>query len=159
MKNKHILLSAFMLCISVSGFAQMYNPVTWALNIEKVDKNKFYLHLNATIEEGWKFYAMNPPVIEVNNLQFNYELTGVSRNDSTQFLTPTIKTYDSLYQWELNAYHNKADFMQLFKIEKSNAEIKLEIVHQNCKNEICSLTKKHYLILITKGEFTIKALD
>ena len=68
---RQLLFLLLILCTSLA-FSQMYNPVKWKTQVEKISDSEYNLISIATIEEGSHLYAQNIPEGGPIPTEFNY---------------------------------------------------------------------------------------
>lgn len=54
---KQLILSLFLLTISLSAYSQILNPVKWTFEIEKISGDEYKLKYIAKVDKGWTVYS------------------------------------------------------------------------------------------------------
>ncbi|WP_306640862.1 protein-disulfide reductase DsbD family protein [Sanyastnella coralliicola] len=157
-------LLASLLLISWSGFAQIEEPVTWDLSIEKKANNEFELVAKASIEAKWHVYAS---VISDDPDAFGPIPTTVVFKDTLGFTTigslkegEHITHYDPNFEMDLNYFEDEVEFRQGFKFEGQSAEIEGQLDYMACDDSKCIFPDPIYFTLIfNEGDLAYAGTD
>ncbi len=147
---KKIIL-IFALFIAASLNAQIYDPVKWTTNVEKVSEAEYVLVATATIDSGWHLYSQNVPedgpipttfIFEGNS---NYLKKGNTKED----VGHTVN--DPIFEMEIKYFDEKAVFKQRIKIKNSSSfEVKGTVEFMVCNDTQCLPPKEVDLIFQIK---------
>ncbi|MCH2199058.1 MAG: thioredoxin family protein [Flavobacteriales bacterium] len=157
-------LLASLLLISWSGFAQIEEPVTWDLSIEKKANNEFELVAKASIEEKWHVYAS---VISDDPDAFGPIPTTVVFKDTLGFTTigslkegEYITHYDPNFEMDLNYFEDEVEFRQGFKFEGQSAEIEGQLDYMACDDSKCIFPDPIFFTLVfNEGDLAYAGTD
>lgn len=136
MRKQLIMLA--MLMVSIIGFAQIENPVTWSYSSRNVSATESELVLTATIEDGWHLYSQfigkNGPVPTTFKFtpSADYELVGTVKE-----LSKAIKTYDKTFGMDIAYFSGKAVFVQKIKPKKPDIKVAGTVEFMVCDDEQC----------------------
>ena len=127
-----LLLLALPLC------AQIYEPVKWTFEQNKISDTEGELVLKATIDEGWHLYGTQLPADGPNATSFTFEqLQDVELNGELIAPEGLIKKYDPQFEMELNWYEKGATFIQKIKYTGSNPAVQGYVNFMACNDETC----------------------
>lgn len=135
---KSLFISIFILLFGVAG-AQIYDPVSWTFEVEKLDENSALLSMRAEIESGWHVYATELPSDDgpiATAIEFtpsdDYTL------DGSLIEQEYITKFDPNFDMELNFYDNEAVFKQKVKLNTlKDLVVKGSLVFMVCDDEKC----------------------
>ena len=132
-------LPVFLIFSAFTSNAQIYEPVQWASDFEKVSDSVYELTFEAYIEPNWHLYGLElpeggplPTVFNFESSEDQYNLIGdVNAPD------PTVE-YDEIFEMDLAYYANTAKFSQRIQITDPEIEqIMVSIEYQACDDETC----------------------
>ena len=135
---KKIVLLLSLLILSLSSFAQIYDPVKWSTSVEKISDSEFDLIITASIEDGWHLYSQNVPENGPIATSFTFE-----KNDDYELVGGTIEeeghtVFDPVFQMKIKYFEEKATFKQRVKIHSEKAStIVGELEFMVCDDESC----------------------
>jgi thiol:disulfide interchange protein DsbD len=112
---KRILI--LLLLFSAFAEAQIYNPVTWTTQTEKVSESDFDLVITAKIDSGWHLYSQNvpdggpiPTTISFTEKPDAYQLIGDPQEDEGH------EEYDNVFEMDIKYFENTAVFKQRIRV-------------------------------------------
>ncbi len=136
MKNTII---AFLLLISASMSAQMYNPVKWSASVEKISDKEYILKAQAVIQSGWHLYGQyieeggpSPTAFRFKTDKKNFELIGKTTEEKGH------ETVDKIFDMKIKYFEDKAVFTQKIKFTSDDiSSIKAEVDFMVCDDSNC----------------------
>mgnify|MGYP001952546125 CR=1 FL=1 len=135
---RQLLFLILILCTSL-GFSQMYNPVKWKTQVEKISDSEYNLISIATIEEGSHLYAQNiqeggpiPTEFTYHNDNNDYTLIGNTSEEEG------ITVNDAVFEMEIKYFENTAVFKQKVKLSKTADQITGSVLFMACDDEKCT---------------------
>ena len=112
---KRILI--LLLLFSAVAEAQIYNPVTWTTQTEKVSESDFDLVITAQIDSGWHLYSQNvpdggpiPTTITFTEKPEAYQLIGDPQEGEGH------EEYDNVFEMDIKYFENTAVFKQRIRV-------------------------------------------
>lgn len=135
---RQLLFLLLILCTSL-GFSQMYNPVKWKTQVEKISDSEYNLISIATIEEGSHLYAQNiqeggpiPTEFTYHNDNNDYMLIGNTSEEEG------ITVNDAVFEMEIKYFENTAIFKQKVKLSNTVNQITGSVLFMACDDEKCT---------------------
>ena len=136
MKN---ILIAFLLLLSGSMFAQMYNPVKWSTSVEKISEKEYILKAQAVIQSGWHLYGQyieeggpSPTAFTFKNTSKKFELVGKTTEDKGH------ETVDKIFDMKIKYFEEKAVFKQKIKFTSDEiANVAADVDFMVCDDSNC----------------------
>lgn len=135
---RQLLFLLLILCTSL-GFSQMYNPVKWKTQVEKISDSEYNLISIATIEEGSHLYAQNiqeggpiPTEFTYHNDNNDYTLIGNTSEEEG------ITVNDAVFEMEIKYFENTAIFKQKVKLSNTVDQITGSVLFMACDDEKCT---------------------
>lgn len=135
---KRLLFLLLILCSSI-GFSQMYNPVKWETQVEKISDSEYKLISIATIEEGSHLYAQNIPEGGPIPTEFTY----FNENNDYEILGDTVEeegitVFDAVFEMEIKYFENTAIFEQKVKLINAIDKITGSVLFMACDDKKCT---------------------
>ena len=152
----------FLLLFTVSSqiiFSQVFNPITWKTNVEKLSETEYNLITVATIDANWHLYAQDVPkggprpTIFTYQPNANYELIG--RTEEGKGITEEDKTF----KMRIKYFAKKAVFKQRIKLLSSSAIIKADVEFMVCDDVRCLPPKSEVLVFNAPTNVNPSALE
>ena len=132
------LISLFFMLATLN--AQVYEPVKWFSDVEKISETEYNLIYTAEIEPHWHVYSQEgvgdegpiPTEFTFNDQEGNFELLGKT-------LEPDVDTvYDDVFAMDIKFFENLAVFTQKIKLLNTKiTEISAEVFFMVCDDEKC----------------------
>jgi thiol:disulfide interchange protein DsbD len=137
--NLRSLFSILILGILLSNniFAQVFEPVKWQMNSNRISETEVELIFKARIDDHWHLYSqdipMAPPATTFNfEANDNYELIGKVSE------TEAISEYDANFDMVLKYFAEEATFVQKIKLLSTDqVEIEGYINYMSCDDTQC----------------------
>ena len=136
---KRILFFILISALSLHGFAQMVNPVSWDYKVQENDEGTVYLVFHADIDPGWHLYAQHFPSGGPIRTTFNFDSTKNFElvGETSEHPEPE-EEYDETFGIHVKHFSKKATFKQPVKVLTDQAfEISGNIEYQVCQEEKC----------------------
>ena len=138
--TKKVLLSFFLaIGVTLNLFAQLSDPVSWAMKSKKVGTDEFELTITARIDAGWHLYNQDPvkdgpmPLVFTFTKSGSYQLVG----KTIEKTTPT-KKFDDMFGVNVKYFNGSATFVQKVKaLTDKPFEVKVSIEGQGCNEGSC----------------------
>ncbi|PQV48356.1 thiol:disulfide interchange protein DsbD [Jejuia pallidilutea] len=135
---KQLLFTLLIFCSSL-GFSQMYNPVKWSTQVEKISDSEYKLISIATIEKGSHLYAQNipeggpiPTEFTYTNEDNNYKLLGETEEEEG------ITVNDAVFEMEIKYFEDTAIFEQNIQLVNPIDKISGSVLFMACDDEKCT---------------------
>lgn len=149
-------LVAFIILISTNSlFSQVYDPVKWSSNIEKISDTEYNLVFKAKIDKGWHLYSQNLESDEgplATEFSFENEKDNYKRIGKT--VEPEVPTiYDDVFEMNIKYFSTDTKFTQ--KIKVLNPDLKTitsEVFFMVCDDEKCLPPNSHVFNTLLSGE-------
>jgi thiol:disulfide interchange protein DsbD len=132
------LISLFFMLATLN--AQVYEPVKWFSDVEKISETEYNLIYTAEIEPHWHVYSQEgvgdegpiPTEFTFNDQEGNFELLGKT-------LEPDVgAVYDDVFAMDIKFFENLAVFTQKIKLLNTKiTEISAEVFFMVCDDEKC----------------------
>ncbi|MDE6267250.1 MAG: thioredoxin family protein [Muribaculaceae bacterium] len=138
-----LLLFALLITLVLSASAQMVDPITWNVRLEKISDTEGLVHFDASIEDGWHLYGLSLPAggPRPTAIQFNPS-DGVEIGDITPSRKP-IEKVDMVFHLKLSWWNSDVSFSAPYKVTSSNpGPISGTITFQGCNDETCIAPSK-----------------
>lgn len=146
MKQLHFILLIF---FSSLGFSQMYNPVKWSTQVEKISDSEYKLISIATIETGSHLYAQDIPEGGPIPTEFTY----INEDNNYKLLGQTIEeegitVNDAVFEMEIKYFEDTAIFEQRVQLINPIDKITGSVLFMACDDEKCTPPTDFELIFI-----------
>ncbi len=131
--------------ISSLSFSQVFNPVNWKTDVEKISNSEYNLVITATIDEGWHLYSQNVPkggpreTIFIYKPNDNFELIGSTSEENS------ITEFDNTFKMQIKFFAEKATFKQRIKLLTTKTKIEAEVQFMVCDDVRCLPPKTELL--------------
>ena len=137
---KVLLNLAIGLLISISSYAQVFNPIEWEFSSTKISETEYDITFHATVENTWHLYDQdlpeggpNPTTFKFKNADNNYELVG-----KTVSSFKAHEEYDKNFDMVLRYFSKDVDFVQRIKLLKpGKLNIETEVEWMSCDDTQC----------------------
>mgnify|MGYP001450162969 CR=1 FL=1 len=138
---KNFILSILTLLIFASGYSQIFDPIKWQSDVEKIDDQTYRLHFTATLDAGWYLYAQQD-VGDEGPIPTEFEFKGL---DSGQYnlIGSTVEPegdpiFDPIFEMMIKKFEGVVQFYQDIKLVDSDlAYIDAEVYYMVCDDEKC----------------------
>jgi len=127
------------LLIGFVSFSQVYEPIKWRYESEKVAEQEYNLIFTATIETNWALYSQ---FIEDGGpipTSFDFD-----KNESIEFIGKVeeddenkVTKKDPVFDMVLSKFFDKAVFKQRIKLKKEDVTIKGTLSYMTCDDTKC----------------------
>ena len=142
------------LLLSISSYAQVFNPIEWDFSSKKISETEYDLVFHAKVQHTWHLYDQELPEGGPNSTTFkfkdagnNYELVGKT--------VPSFKAheeYDKNFDMVLRYFGKDVDFVQRIKLLKpGKLNIETEVEWMACDDTQC-LPPDYLENIFTVGE-------
>jgi thiol:disulfide interchange protein DsbD len=135
---KKTFLFLYLLVTPLLLSAQLYNPVKWSTDVEKISESEYKLISIATIEAKSHLYSQNvadggpiPTTFDYGNNE-SFSLIGKTTEEKG------ITVNDPVFEMRITYFENKAVFEQKIKLLKTTDLIKASVEFMACDDEKCS---------------------
>jgi thiol:disulfide interchange protein len=150
---KRSLALLLFITMSVSGMAQIWDPISWEFSFEKKENNEYEIVLKAIVEEHSHIYAMNIPEGGPipTTVQFeastDYELIGDVYEKGVR-----EDVFDDAFKMDIAYFSNEVEFRQRIKSSKSSFVVKGLVNYMACDDSRCSPPQdKEFEITVVSG--------
>lgn len=134
---KRIIFLGF-LFIHLAAFSQVFDPVDWTAQVEKISDTEYDLVASARIDAGWHLYSQdvpeNGPIATAFTFEKNegYELVDKVSEEEGQTID------DPVFGMRIKFFENKAEFRQRIKVLTGELSIvKGEVEFMVCDDQRC----------------------
>lgn len=151
---KKIVLTLIVAFISLTTFAQIYEPVKWNFKLVLTGKSTADIQIRATIDEGWHVYGMVIPAggPRATSIVFDKMENAVKSGD-IQAQSKLIKAHDVNFDMDISWYKNEAFFVQKIKFsDPTKVKIKGYVEFMSCNDESCLPPSKKAFNLTAPAE-------
>lgn len=131
-------ITLLFLFVSVFGYSQIFDPVTWTTAVEKVSDTEFDLVTTATIESGWHLYSQSatdgpiPTTFSFKEVEGEYILVGETQEGEGH------EEYDKVFEMDIKYFENEAIFKQRIRLVKDVAmRVKGTVEFMVCDDSHC----------------------
>ena len=137
-KTLKLCLSALLLLITFSAANAQTKPVVvWNASAEQVVDGLYRITVEATIDEGWHIYSLEPSEFIIPT-SFTFSCSeGAQLKDGLKQLQEPKKVYDEIYQAELGYFENKAVFTQDIELTAPGATVEMFLEYMACNDMNC----------------------
>ena len=148
---KKLLLSVFVLVLSIAANAQMVDPVHFTSQLNMLGGDEAEIVFSAKIDNGWHLYSTDLGDSGPISATFN-----VNRMDGAQTvgkLTPRgneITKYDNMFGMKLRFFEGSGKFVQKIKFTKETYDIDCYLEYGACNDEMCLPPSQ--IALVKKGK-------
>lgn len=138
--KKFLHLFFFLSLLSVSLQAQIFEAVTWNINLEDNGTPEKAIVFTATCEPGWHLYDMNLPEGGPVSTSFTFEtLKGAELVGTPVASVEPISIYDEQFEMNLRWFGGTVSFRQVFNVTDAKAfKIEGELEYMACNDETCT---------------------
>ena len=128
------------LLLTISSYAQVFNPIEWEFSSKKISETEYNLVFHAKVEQGWHLYAQdlpeggpNPTTFAIKGAGTNFELVG----KAVASIAPH-EEYDPNFEMTLKYFGKDVDFVQKIKLLKpGRLDIQSEVEWMACDDTQC----------------------
>lgn len=118
-------------------FSQMYSPVSWTFETEKISDTEYVLVSHASVDNGWVIYSQFISDEGPVPTTFTYDDASIQKVGKNEEVGKSKKMYDSMFGMELIKLYGNIDFRQKVKVSKSQKHIKGYVTFMTCDDEKC----------------------
>lgn len=134
--KRYFLFALLLSALSLS--AQIYDPIKWSFEHNKLSDSAGELVLKATIDEGWHLYGTQLPEDGPIATSFVFEqLQDVALDGDLIVPDGLVRQYDPNFDMELNWYEKEAVFVQKVKYTGDAPALSGYINFMACNDETC----------------------
>lgn len=127
-------MGLFIFALNVN--AQIFDPIKWSTQVNKIDENHYELIAKATLDAGWHVYAQNVPEGGPIATEFVLEYPeGVEVLSKFQE-EKGHEGFDPVFEMDIKYFEGKVEFVQKIKA-KGNEIIKGYVGFMVCDNAQC----------------------
>ena len=127
--------------ILLAGFfaqAQIYEPVKWETEVNKISETEIELISIASIESGWHLYSQDVPENGPIPTSFSYDLKDLEAN----LIGETIEEEgneidDPVFEMRIKYFEDQARFVQKISLEKPVGSINASVEYMVCDDARC----------------------
>ncbi|MCB0661725.1 MAG: hypothetical protein KDC24_03210 [Saprospiraceae bacterium] len=132
------LVLSFLFFVGLSAQAQIYSPVSWTFDAEKISDTEYYLQFHADIDKGWVVYSQyisdEGPVPTGFFYESPKDLVLVGKNEE---IGHKKETYDKLFDMELIKLSGAVLFKQKVKVPAGKKSVSGYLTFMTCDDEKC----------------------
>lgn len=134
--KRYFLFALLLSALSLS--AQIYDPIKWSFEHNKLSDSAGELVLKATIDEGWHLYGTQLPEDGPIATSFVFEqLQDVALDGDLIVPDGLVRQYDPNFDMELNWYEKEAVFVQKVKYTGDAPALSGYVNFMACNDETC----------------------
>lgn len=152
--KKVITTISFLIAIVIAASAQMVDPITWSVRLEKVSDTEGIVRFDASIEDGWHLYGLSLPAggPRPTAITFNH-VDGVEIGEVTPSRKP-IEKVDMVFHLKLSWWNSDVSFTAPYKITSADpGAITGTITYQGCNDETCiAPSKEPFSLTVAVGK-------
>ncbi|WP_377712356.1 protein-disulfide reductase DsbD family protein [Pseudofulvibacter geojedonensis] len=122
--------------------AQIFKPVKWTGEVEKLSETEFNLIYKAKIEDHWHLYSQTLPEGGALPTEFFYDEEALNKKfeiiSKKAAESKTITKFDKVFEMDLTFFDNEATLVQKIKLlDPTLKSIEGEVSYQACDDEKC----------------------
>ncbi len=137
---KRLLGIIFGVLLSITSYAQVFNPIEWDFSTKKISDTEYELVFHALVEKGWHLYDQDLPeggptstVFTIKGTGENFELIGKPISS-----IPAHEEYDKNFDMVLKYFGKNVDFVQKIKLLKpGKIDIETSVEWMACDDTQC----------------------
>ncbi|MBK0368317.1 protein-disulfide reductase DsbD family protein [Flavobacterium agrisoli] len=136
--KKKLFFVSFLLLFAIVVQAQIYNPIKWKTNVEKISDTEYELQAKATIESGWHLYSQHVaedgpiPTHFTFTKSANFQLLGEVKEGKGKTIN------DPVFKMQITFFEKETTFKQRIKVTASKPfKIKSEVEFMVCNDANC----------------------
>ena len=134
--KRYFLFALLLSALSLS--AQIYDPIKWSFEHNKLSDSAGEIVLKATIDEGWHLYGTQLPEDGPIATSFVFEqLQDVALDGDLIVPDELVRQYDPNFDMELNWYEKEAVFVQKVKYTGDAPALSGYVNFMACNDETC----------------------
>ncbi len=147
------------LCLAITSlYAQVYDPVDWAVEVKR-NEDIAELHFYGSIEEGWHIYGTEvkeggpqATVLEIEELQ------DATLTHSLKFISKTYTKYDPYFEMDVTLADDTAHLVATFKLTGNKPFLRGTFIYMTCDTANC-LPPEYITIALPLDKDTFFRLD
>ncbi|MBR6774560.1 MAG: thioredoxin family protein [Bacteroidales bacterium] len=140
MKKFLKLFTFFVLLLPFVAKAQMFEPVQWTVETEKLSKHEYNIVFKAEVEDGWHLYSQHTPFGGPMPLYFEFiDTLGIERIGGVVEPKAIVK-YSDIFEIDEHYFENQAVFTQKVKLLGDAATVSGVITGQACEQQCVPIT-------------------
>lgn len=132
-------LSLAFFAILIQGFSQVYEPVSWKIEVKETSDTEAEIRFIAAIESGWHVYATTLPSDDgpiATSFTLEPSAAFAKKGDVKQGKFKT--EYDPNFGMDLNYFDNQATFIQtIVRNSEKNFNVKGYLTFMVCNDQMC----------------------
>ena len=134
--KRYFLFALLLSALSLS--AQIYDPIKWSFEHNKLSDSAGEIVLKATIDEGWHLYGTQLPEDGPIATSFVFEqLQDIALDGELVVPGGLVRQYDPNFAMELNWYEKEAVFVQKVKYTGEAPALAGYVNFMACNDETC----------------------
>ena len=134
--KRYFLFALLLSALSLS--AQIYDPIKWSFEHNKLSDSAGEIVLKATIDEGWHLYGTQLPEDGPIATSFVFEqLQDIALDGELVVPDGLVRQYDPNFAMELNWYEKEAVFVQKVKYTGEAPALSGYVNFMACNDETC----------------------
>ncbi|MBO8460853.1 MAG: thioredoxin family protein [Bacteroidetes bacterium] len=134
--KRYFLFALLLSALSLS--AQIYDPIKWSFEHNKLSDSAGEIVLKATIDEGWHLYGTQLPEDGPIATSFVFEqLQDIALDGELVVPDGLVRQYDPNFAMELNWYEKEAVFVQKVKYTGDAPALSGYVNFMACNDETC----------------------
>ena len=134
--KRYFLFALLLSALSLS--AQIYDPIKWSFEHNKLSDSAGEIVLKATIDEGWHLYGTQLPEDGPIATSFVFEqLQDIALDGELVVPGGLVRQYDPNFAMELNWYEKEAVFVQKVKYTGEAPALSGYVNFMACNDETC----------------------
>ncbi|WP_397362588.1 protein-disulfide reductase DsbD family protein [Olleya sp. R77988] len=161
MKQFTAFLLGFFAFLTVN--AQVFKPVKWSSEVEKISDTEYNLIYKAEIKEHWHLYSQDLPEGGAIPTEFIYNEESVNKDFELlgkAIESKSITKYDKVFQMDMTYFDNEATFTQKIKVLNPNiTSIEGEISFQACDDAKCLFESENVTFALEEKKTESKIFD
>ena len=138
--------------ILLAGFfaqAQIYEPVKWETEVNKISETEIELISIASIESGWHLYSQDVPENGPIPTSFSYDLKDLEANIIGETIEEEGNEIDDpVFEMRIKYFEDQARFVQKISLEKPVGSINASVEYMVCDDARCLPPTEDKLVFI-----------
>jgi thiol:disulfide interchange protein DsbD len=135
--KKITLVVAMVFITTITAFAQLENPVSWAYVAKKINKNEAMLYIKATIDPSWHLYSQTLKPGGPNKTSFTFTPSKDYTLVGKTIEPKPITKYEKVFNMNVSYFEDEVIFQQKIKLNKASTAVKGKVEFMVCNDKSC----------------------
>ena len=152
---KRFLVIAALLCLGLSGQAQLRQPVKWEVAAKKVKKNVYEIQATGKIRTGWHIYDLQEYAGGPNPTVFSVSGEAVEVLGQARIASRVDRAYNDSFKMEIGTCDGPVTLVQRVRaLQDGPCDVNIRIEWQACNEGNCLPPEEFETVLQVEGKGT-----